>query len=497
MNLFLEPSFASELRAEVLIVGAGIAGLSAAITLKTLGIEPVLIYWERESSVYSQGGIACATKRGDSPQLHLLDTLRAGRGLCDERAVRVLVEEGIREIAKLESYGLKFDEKSTKEGGHSFERILRVGDFTGREVVKTLKKKVEELKIGIFKLKAQEIIHDGRILGILAIDENKSVILIVAKAVILASGGYSAIFSGSSNPEGARGDIIGASLRAGLELKNMEFVQFHPTLLESSKFLLTEALRGEGAILIDEDGERFVDELLPRDVVARSIYKKIKAGKRVFLDLKRVKDLPERFPTIFNHLLSLGLKIKEPVPVVPGAHFSIGGISVDLWGRTQIEGLYAIGECACNGVHGANRLASNALLEGLVFGSRAGYAIYHDIKGAEFKGVKVFSRRRRGLCNPEFTKKELSKLVFELCGLERDESGLKEALNKLNTWLEASELWERTPENRELLDECLVAKAMVESALWRKESRGVHFRSDFSFEREEFRKDSHYRLYLA
>ncbi|MCS7083699.1 MAG: FAD-binding protein, partial [Aquificaceae bacterium] len=353
------------------------------------------------------------------------------------------------------------------------------------------KNRASQLEIKFLKLKAQEILADGRVLGILATDENNSLILINSKAVILASGGYSGLYIGCSNPEGARGDMIGSALRAGAGVKNLEFLQFHPTTLEGFGFLLTEALRGEGALIIDESGDRFVNELLPRDIVARKIYQKIKSGKRVFLDLRNIKNLPERFPTIFSKLTALGFDLEKPVPIVPGAHYSIGGIATDLWGRSELEGLYAVGECANNGVHGANRLASNALLEGLVFGARAGYAIYHDIKWGGSLGVKTFSRRRRGFMNPEFKKEELGQLLFEFCGLERDENSLKKALERVDSYLESASLWERTPENRELFDMCIVAKGIIKSALWRKESRGVHFRSDFPTEREEFRKDSY------
>jgi len=322
--------------------------------------------------------------------------------------------------------------------------------------------------------------------------EKESLRVLRTNLLVLAVGGASSMFLHSSGH--VKGDGIGIAFRKGVPIKNPEFVQFHPTLLEGTSFLISEAVRGEGAILVDSRGNRFVDELLPRDQVARAIYSKLKEGERVFLDLRPIAkkgiDLKERFPVIYSELLKRNIDpYKEPVPVVPGAHYYIGGLEVSTYGQTALLGLYAVGECACTGVHGANRLASNSLLEGLVFGYRTAYRIYQDRK--HIKGSKGhFKNFSQGNRQPKYTFEDLKRLMWEHCGIEREEESLKEGLEKLLDWLSDWKEWERTPQNRQLFDISLTALATLWASLQRRESRGCHYRKDYPYQRDQFERDS-------
>jgi L-aspartate oxidase len=327
--------------------------------------------------------------------------------------------------------------------------------------------------------------------------EKGSLRVLRTNLLVLAVGGAGSMFLHSSGH--VKGDGIGIALRKGVPIKNPEFVQFHPTLLEGTSFLISEAVRGEGAILIDSKGERFVDELLPRDQVARAIYSKLKEGERVFLDLRPIAkkgiDLKERFPVIYSELLKRNIDpYKEPVPVVPGAHYYIGGLEVSTYGQTALWGLYAVGECACTGVHGANRLASNSLLEGLVFGYRTAYRIYQDRK--HIKGSKRhFKNSSQGNRRPKYTFEDLKRLMWEHCGIEREEESLKEGLEKLLDWLKDWKEWERTPQNRQLFDISITALATLWTSLQRRESRGCHYRKDYPYQRDQFERDSVIHLF--
>lgn len=483
-------------RVEVLVCGSGIGGLTTAIVLKELGINPVILTRGIGNTYYSQGGIACALDPRDSPYLHMLDTQKAGRGLCKEETLRILVDEGIQRLADLKRWGVDFDKETTIEGGHSFPRVFKVKDYTGRAIYQALWKRVEALNIRVLMGELQEILGEDRVEGVIYYDGNLK--FIRTPVLVLATGGAASIFLNTSNPVKVRGDAIGIALRRGVNLLNPEFVQFHPTVVKNTSILISEAVRGEGAILIDERGERFVDELQPRDIVARSIYKKIKEGGEVFIDLRRLEEkgikLEERFPTIYTLLREKGYDPKrEAIPITPAAHYFIGGIEVDSYGKTTFTGLYAVGECACTGVHGANRLASNSLLEGVVFGYRTAYRLYHDIAFLSLS-EKDFVHERKGKLKPPYSFEDLRRLMWESCGLERKDEDLKEALKKIRKWIEDWKDWEPTIENRQLFDISLVAFAMLNCALWRKESRGVHYRLDYPYEREEFRKDSLYCL---
>lgn len=474
---------------DVLVCGSGIAGLTTAITLTELGIKPVILTRGRGNTYYSQGGIAACVHPQDSPFLHFIDTQRAGRGLCDEKALSVLVDEGIQRICDLERWGVSFDTDTTIEGGHSFPRVLKVKDYTGRAIYSALYKKVETSGIRVIVGELQEIIAEDKVQGVLYHHDGLKFLRV--KALVLATGGASSMFLYTSNPVKVRGDAIGIALRCGISIKNPEFVQFHPTVVEGTNLLISEAVRGEGALLIDDKGERFINELEPRDVVAKAIYKKLKEGRKVFLDTRHMGEkFYHRFPTITDFLRERGLDpTKDIIPVVPAAHYFIGGTEVDLYGRTSIAGVYAIGECACTGVHGANRLASNSLLEGVVFGYRTAYRIYHDVKFFSFSRSHFRSERKVSQ-RPSYHFFDLRKLMWDACGLEREEEELSRAIKKLKEWLKDYQNWEGTIENRELFDISLVALATLKSALKRRESRGVHFRRDYPYEREELRKDS-------
>ncbi len=480
----------------VLVCGSGIGGLTTALMLKELGVEPVILTRGIGNTYYSQGGIACALDPKDSPYLHLLDTQRAGRGLCREETLRILVDEGVQRMADLIRWGVVFDEETTLEGGHSFPRVYKVKDYTGRAIYTALWRKVEELKIRVIRGELQEILGDGKVEGILYYDGELHFLRV--RSLVLATGGAASMFLHTSNPVKVRGDAIGIALRKTLEVENAEFVQFHPTVVKDTNILISEAVRGEGAYIVDEFGERFVDELKPRDEVARAIYRKLKEGRQVFLDMrpliKRGIDLKDRFPTIYQMLRERGFDPeREPVPITPSAHYFIGGIRVDSYGRSSMEGLYAVGECACTGIHGANRLASNSLLEGLVFGYRTAYRIFHDL--AYLKSSRAnFKNKREGSEEPPYSFEDIRRLMWNHCGLEREEGSLKEALDKLRGWLEGWQNWKPTVENRQLLDISLTALATLSCALWRRESRGVHYRADYPYEREEYRRDSLFKL---
>ncbi len=485
--------------AEVVVIGSGIGGLTSAITLKEIGIDPVVLTRGIGNTYYSQGGIASAVHPEDSTYSHYLDTLKAGRFLNDPDSLRILVDQGVERIADLERWGVRFDRKgnfydTTTEGGHSFPRVLKVKDYTGREIYNRLLDRARSLGIRFVSGELQEILGEERVEGVLYTD-GTSLRVMRTKAVVLATGGAASIFRHTSNPSAVRGDSIGSALRAGARVRNPEFVQFHPTVLKGTGLLISEAVRGEGAHLIDCRGQRFVDELLPRDVVARAIYQKLKDGCDVFLDLRPVAgrgvDLGRRFPTIVSFLKEKGIDpLSEPVPVIPAAHYYIGGIDVDLWGKTTVKGLYAVGECSCTGVHGANRLASNSLLEGVVFGRRVAYRVFHDLGSLKLSRRRIRNDVRGKTLKVGVDFQKLRELMWDSAGLERDEITLKKALAMLEDWIEELSHGERDAGSRQLYDLLLVSRCTVEGALIRKESRGVHFRRDFPGENPAFCRDT-------
>lgn len=488
---------------DYLIVGAGIAGLRAAIELCETG--RVLVVTKEalgESNTnYAQGGIAVAMGGDEDISLHLEDTIRAGDGLVDREAARLLVEEGPVRVEELLRWGTGFDRENgklmlTREGAHSRNRILHAnGDATGAEIGRSLLAHAREQKnitLLEWTTTADLIVEDGAVAGALLLGRDGELVAVRARAVLLASGGAGQVYSDTTNPAVATGDGIAMAWRAGAEISDMEFYQFHPTALSLPgvpRFLLSEALRGEGAYLRNASGERFMEryhpllELAPRDVVARAIVREGTGarGKQlpVYLDMRHVTgiDLHKRFPGISGFLARHGLELsRDLVPLRPAAHYLMGGVRTDVDGRTSLARLYAAGEVACTGVHGANRLASNSLLEGLVFGARAAESM-REAGALAFGDVEARSKYAASSAeNTSATLKHLQQRMWQDAGLLRDSDGLmrmREDLEQMRTKPAAER------ESLELANLHAVAELIVLSALNREESRGAHYRNDF------------------
>ncbi len=490
---------------EFLVVGGGIAGLSAAIQLAKQG--RVLVVTKdalaESNTAYAQGGIAVAMGGDEDVSLHLSDTVAAGDGLVDRQAAKVLVEQGPKRVDELLAWGTGFDRSATgellrtREGAHSLSRILHAnGDATGREIARSLLKRARDIAAITLMEDTTTVeltVEEGRVVGALLLDPHGKLFSVRVKAVLLASGGAGQVYSDTTNPAVATGDGIAMAYRAGAELEDMEFYQFHPTAFAKEgapRFLMSEALRGEGAWLINAAGERFMSryhpqlELAPRDVVARAITREGLAGP-VYLDMRHVGaeiDLAARFPGISAFLAKYGLKLeRDLIPVRPAAHYLMGGIKTDLHGRTSVPGLFAAGEAACTGVHGANRLASNSLLEGLVFGALAAEAMSKE-QGTGNRDKGIGKTAPPVPVDPAAVKAwiaKLRKLMWEDAGLLRDGDGLRRAQARLDGMIRGCPrgVTRREVEARNLLT---VASVIVESALGREESRGAHYRSDFT-----------------
>ncbi len=502
---------------DFLVIGAGVAGLRAAIELAKSGTVLVVAKdsLRESSSEYAQGGIAVALSDDDEVALHEQDTLYAGDGLCDQHAVHTLVEEGPAAIQDLIDWGAEFDREGaklsfTREGAHSRNRILHAhGDSTGREIARTLYRKAASLPnirfesyAAISDLLMTDLTHGDpspRVAGAVIFDEKTGTLRdLRARAVLLATGGLGRVFKETTNPDVATGDGVAMAWRAGAEIDNIEFVQFHPTALHiegAPRFLLSEALRGEGAILRNKDGEAFMQryhpllDLAPRDVVSRAIVTEMRrtGSPHVWLDLtSRDADfIRHRFPRIYETCLAYGLDLaRDPAPVHPAAHYAMGGVMSDLEGRSSVHGLYAAGEVACTGVHGANRLASNSLLEAVVFGLRAGRSMSaHASDSLPGKAI------RPPILVPGIAEREIRELTRDLCGIVRDRAGLESALATLDR-----AAWAPSPSPTlaavELRNMHQVAGLIAKAALWREESRGAHYRTDFPEKRDEFLKPS-------
>lgn len=492
---------------ELLIVGGGIAGLYSAWHAAQAGIQVTLLTKRTmvdSNSDRAQGGIAAALGQSDSPQLHFQDTIVAGAGLCDVNAVNILVNEGPRRVQELIAMGANFDRHNgqlsmTREGAHSQRRILHAhGDATGAEIMRTLMHQVEtksQTEILEQHFVVDLLVENNQCYGVLAFDEQShSYKIFWAKAVIIATGGAGQLYRYTTNPEVATGDGIAICYRAGAEVMDMEFVQFHPTALalpEAPRFLISEAVRGEGAVLRNSKGERFMPryhgmaELAPRDIVSRAILAEMAATetKWVYLDVTHLpaEKTKERFPTITNTCIKYGLDVtKEMIPVAPAAHYMMGGVKTNLYGETSIQGLYACGETSCLGVHGANRLASNSLLDGLVYGRRIVEALQRHIK-------TITREKKRFVCdkltatNSDFNiiTSELKEIMSENVGPLRTNQRLNQALAFFERHSYLSQHYCQNSKEMELRNMLTVGQLITEAALMRTESRGGHFRLDF------------------
>ena len=499
-----------ERRTDFLIIGSGIAGLRAAVELAGAGSVLVLTKAEpREGNTgYAQGGIAAAVGPDDSPQLHAADTIAAGDGLCDEHAVNVLVENGPRYVRELIDWGAAFDRADDGqpalaiEGAHSARRVLHARDATGREIARVLWKKVAGLEgVTTFQhARAIDLIVQDRVCaGARYQLDDGSIGVALGGSVLLATGGAGQVFSDTTNPPVATGDGLAMAYRAGARVIDLEFVQFHPTALRvpgQPRFLLSEALRGEGARLMNDAGEPFMPrydragDLAPRDRVARAIETERKrTGRDVFLSMRHLDGayVHERFPLISSACRSAGLDLaRDRIPVGPAAHYVMGGVETDLDGHTSLEGLFAAGEVACTGVHGANRLASNSLLEGLVFGARAG----HAMKASRRKGVAVPALdRQMASARPQMSQvmglpaaEEIQALMWRNAGLFRNAEGLQDASTALDAaWqlIERLDDAELGPDARRTVSLITVGRLIARAALRRTESRGAHYREDY------------------
>ena len=506
---------------DYIIIGSGIAGLNTALLAREHGSTLILTKGQVDdcNTRYAQGGIAAAIGAGDTPALHMQDTLSAGAGLCDRDAVEVLTADGPQRVANLIQWGVPFDTMHGEislgmEGAHSRPRILHAGgDATGQHIELALAARVAEsdIKVLEYTLATSLVVEQGRAVAVESLDSRTGKPETYSgKHIVIGTGGAGQLYKYTTNPQVATGDGVALAFRAGARVMDMEFYQFHPTALRlkgAPTFLLSEAMRGEGAVLRDREGRAFMPQyhpladLAPRDVVSRAIASEMEkaGGETVYLDISHLPGslVQSRFPTIYHFCLNYGLDItREPAPVAPAAHYMMGGIKIDTWGRTNVPGLYACGEAACSAVHGANRLASNSLLDTLVFARRLvsdslGHAP-EELPGDGESGDNTLVRRlqdRAAVCAtmPSLGLENLQDLTWRNAGINRTGSRLLLSARILS-------LWQRTmptPTDRaswELSNMVLLARLVVESALLRQESRGSHFREDFPETRREWEK---------
>ncbi|MBC7320892.1 L-aspartate oxidase [bacterium] len=496
---------------DVIIVGSGIAGLYTALNVseksKTLIITKGDI---KESNSYNaQGGIAAAIGEDDSPDIHFQDTIRAGDGLCNPEAVKILVYSAPSIVEELIKLGVEFDRDETgrldlgREGAHSRRRVLHSrGDSTGKAIMEVLVRRILEREVPVRDqtMVLELIVEDNICKGVLVWDKRSELIYpLFSKAVVLATGGIGQIYPFTTNPSVACGDGLAVAYNSGAELCDMEFVQFHPTVLKhpsAPSLLITESIRGEGGILRNVYGERFVPkyhemgELAPRDVVSRIITEEMERTNSdyVYLDITHLSKefILSHFPMIYRECLKYGIDItKDYIPVAPGAHYMMGGIRTNLKGETCIKGLYACGECAGTGIHGANRMASNSLLEGLVFGKIIAQEVSNYVFNNGDVDVLDIEVREKKIYKEELLKKFRSKmqhLMWKYCGIRREESGLKVLLEELERMQqEVIDMPVNNFQDVETKNMLLLSRLIAESALERKESRGAHFRVDYPY----------------
>ena len=490
---------------DVVIIGAGLAGLFTALKLAPLPVTVIAAapLGEGASSMWAQGGIAAAVGEGDSTAKHAADTIEAGGGIVDPDVARVVADEGPDRIRDLLSYGVPFDRDLeghyvlSKEAAHSEKRVVRVsGDRAGAAIMQALIAAVRRTP-SIRVLEGYEaddlIAENGRLKGLRLIRSRNlgsgSYVFVPAAAVVLATGGVGALFALTTNPSYAKGEALAMAARAGAVIADPEFVQFHPTAIDAGidpAPLATEALRGEGATLVNSHGERFMlavdprGELAPRDVVARAVYNELSARRGVFLDCRKAigAHFEKEFPTVWKHCRSAGIDpTTDLIPVAPAEHYHMGGIATDLRGRTSLAGLWAVGEVASTGLHGANRLASNSLLEAVVLGARAAADIRdflpHDSVGHFVHPRRIPASRAAGADKRGEALARLRAIMTAHVGVQRSAKGLKQALIALRD-LDAA-----TADDTVLSNMILTARLITLAALMRKESRGGHYRTDY------------------
>lgn len=512
-----------EFISDFLIIGSGISGLTLALKVAEAGSVCLVTKTEIKESAtyYAQGGIAGVLSTDDTFASHILDTETAGAGLCHSDVVRTVVEEGPALINELRELGVHFSDRPSggldlgKEGGHSKRRVVHAGDFTGRAIEEALVGAVEEKKnislytdhiaVNLIKEGSSGTNRPGVVRGAYVLEKKAGKVhTFLAKNTVLATGGAGKVYLYTSNPDVATGDGIAMAARAGAAVANMEFFQFHPTCLyhpHAKNFLISEAVRGEGAILRLADGRPFMKkyhhmaDLGPRDIVARAIDFELKkrGSECVYLDIthKPADFIKERFPNIYEKCLSFGFDMTvEPIPVVPAAHYICGGIKTDMRGRTNMKGLYAIGECACTGLHGANRLASNSLLEGLVLSRHAALDMIENIKKAVSEPAPVVPPWRPGSAVRSdeavvITQnwEEIRRFMWNYVGIVRSEKRLERALRRITLLEKEIEeyYWDFTITSDlvELRNIATVAGLIIRSAIMRKESRGLHYNLDY------------------
>jgi L-aspartate oxidase len=490
--------------ADVIVVGSGVAGMAAAIHARHRDVVHLSksAFAAGGSSPLAQGGVAAAVGLDDSPVNHARNTMEAGAGLCREEVVRAVTREGPEQIRELMALGAVFDRTESgglalgREGAHDHDRVVHAeGDATGAEIVRVLKAAImAERRVATLDdtLALELVVDRGRVEGVLCVDGAGVPRVFAANAVVLATGGIGRLYSATTNPAESTGDGIAMAARAGASLAGLEFVQFHPTALDvnaETTPLLTEALRGEGSHLIDESGRRVMDgihswgDLAPRDIVARAIWNDLQVGHRVFLDATHLADtMASRFPSVLGLCLGHGLDPRvRPMPVTPAAHYHMGGVAVGLDGSSSVPGLWAGGEVSWTGLHGANRLASNSLLEALVFGRRIGRALVRVSRGhasadrvagaVNRAGLRIAARPRLDPHDPVLA--DLRKVMWRDVGLVRSMSGLRRAQ------LEIDRLTRSAGEGlSEIGNMLLVARLVTTAASLRTESRGAHFRRD-------------------
>jgi L-aspartate oxidase len=531
---YLVPFKASRLPqqvADVLVIGGGVAGLRAAIAAADGGADVLLLAkdtLQQSNTWYAQGGIAAVLQPADSIESHIHDTLACGAGLCDEKAVRIVVTEGPQRVLELLQWGAHFDKQAGNahelsfglEGGHSFARIVHAyGDATGKELAQTLINAVksrETIRISEMSFVIDLLTDQGQCVGALALIKNE-INLIWAKRTIIASGGAGQLFRESTNPKIATADGHAMAYRAGAALQDMEMIQFHPTTLYvagASRALITEAVRGEGAHLVDRTGYRFMKdyhpqaELAPRDVVSRAIVQQIRRTNftHVYLDVRHLPAEPfkARFPQLAQLLAQFDINpARDLIPIQPATHYMIGGVDCDLLGKTTLPGLYAVGEAGCSGLHGANRLASNSLVEGLAFGARTGtdaaqWAMSHEVKFPHHLEHKI-ERSTKTELDLTDVKSSLRSIMWRNCAIERTGDRLSETREIIAFWsryvmdktFTAAQTGDEAIPGWELQNMLTACFLITTAAYTRTESRGAHYRLDYPD-----RDDEHWRIHL-